>query len=156
MRTQLFGSIAGKFFTKLSGRTAYILLEQTNEMLRILKTERIGNFAYIQLIVNQIAFRQFYYFLLYVLLRRLAGLLLDDIAEIARRQANLVGKEFHRGQTVADILFTGKIFVQQLFETGQHTVVHRFARTELAVVEAQTIGYSSPTPKGGVPPTAHS
>ena len=64
----LLGFFACKFFSEFSWRTADILFEQPDEMLGILEAERIGDFTHVQPIVDQIAFRPFYHFLLYVFL----------------------------------------------------------------------------------------
>ena len=76
---------------------------------------------------------------LYVFLGRFSRFLLYQVAEIAWRQARLVGKIAYRGQPLPLRAAAAEIVVQFVLELMQHVAVHLASRAELAVVEAQAV-----------------
>ena len=108
--------------------------------MRILEAERIGNLAHALRRAEQAVFRDVDDFALNILLRRASRFALDQIAEVARRETDLVGKVFDRRQSVLyNHIRVGKIAVEQLLEAGESVVIDLDAGAELAVVETQAV-----------------
>lgn len=76
-----------------------LFFEQPAEMLGILKAQGIGNHTDACRSVSKPFFGQFDNFYLNIFLWSLSGLLLEHISEVVGRQAELVCKIFHAGQT---------------------------------------------------------
>ena len=68
--------------------------------------------------------------------RRVTGRLLDDIAEVVGRHAELVGAILHGGQGVGQLELVLEVVAQQAVEADEDVGVLNLAGDELAVVEA--------------------
>lgn len=89
------------FYTIFFWCAAHRLLEQSGEMLGILKTELVGYLADAFLSVLQMLLCHIHHFQLNVCLCRTACLLLYQVAKIAWRQAQFACAIFHGGQSVS-------------------------------------------------------
>lgn len=83
-----FVSVCGPVFV---GRTPHHLLEQTREVLRVAESQRVGDFADRASGVEDAFLGDVDHLELDVLLGRFPGLLLHQVAEIVRRQVQLLG-----------------------------------------------------------------
>ena len=114
---------------------AFLLLEHPAEMLGIFETEAVGHlgdgFPCRQPVLGKLDDEP-----TDVAARRVAGGFLDDIAEIVRRHAELVGAILHGGQAEGQLEFVLEIVAEQAVEADKDIGVLNLAGDELAVVES--------------------
>ena len=84
-----------KSLLKLSRSAAFDFLEQSDEMLRILETKGICDFADILFSVDKFGFGQTDYFVLDIFLGCFTCLFFYQVAEIAGGKTDFVGKIFY-------------------------------------------------------------
>ena len=108
-------------------------------MLGIAETEFVGDFADRLRRVEYPFLGDVDHLQLNVLLRRFAGLLLYQVAEIVGRQVQLFRAPAYRRHPVALGRVAFEIVVQQPFEPGQRVFVDLAARDELPLVEAYAV-----------------
>ena len=108
-------------------------------MLRVLESQLIGYLTDAFPAVGNLFLGQVYNGVLDVLLRRLAGLFLHQVAEVVGREEHLVGEILHRRQSVPLGLVAVEIVVEQSLEACQHIAVRILSCDELSVVEAHAV-----------------
>lgn len=113
-------------------------LEETDEMLGVLKTELQTDLVDAQVALVQQLLGGGEEVVGNEILGSLAGLHFDQGAEVAGREAALVGKIGHSGQSLTAGLCLD-IVGQHPLKPPHYVVVDLFARHKLAVVEAKTI-----------------
>lgn len=123
-------------------RHAHCLLERAAEILRILVAEAVGYLADALAGLREQLLGHIHRPLLDVFLRRAAGLLLYQVAEVVGREMHLVGTPCHGGRAEALGIVRHEIAVEQRLEACEDVLVRPLARDELAVavVEEQLDG----------------
>ena len=115
-------------------RNALLLLEHPAEMLGIFEAEAVGHlgdgFPCRKAVLGKLDDE-----LADVVARRVAGGLLDDIAEVIGRHAELVGTILHGGQAESQLELVLEIVAEQAVEADEDVGVLYLSGDELAVVE---------------------
>ena len=133
------GELAVTLVPILTWCHADFFLEQARKVLGVLETEFIGYLVERQLAVENVLLREVDDLVLDVALCRHASLFLHEVAEIARREAGLVGEIGDAGQTLAFGLAAAEILVKALLEAGHDVAIHLVSGDELAVVVAHAV-----------------
>lgn len=120
-------------------RHTHCLLERAAEILRILIAEAVGYLADALAGLREQLLGHIHRPLLDVFLRRAAGLLLYQVAEVVGREMQLVGTPCHGGRAEALGIVRHEIAVEQRLEACEDILVRPLARDELAVVEAVAV-----------------
>ena len=110
-------------FPIFARRVTHVFLENAIEVLRILKSQLVSNFADAFVGPGNQLFGHSDQFVLYVFLRRLARLFFDKVAEIVGREEYAVGKILDGRQPFALRLPALEIVVEQRLETAQRVVL---------------------------------
>lgn len=124
---------------KLTRSNACLALEETDEMLRILKTKRISRLTHIASLVQKKGLGSSEEFVLNVILSGDTGFTFDQIAEIVGAKSHFVGKILDIRQTIATCRGIVDILVEQLVETRHHTGIEHLTHSKLATVVAQAV-----------------
>ena len=112
--------------------------EETNEMLRIVKTHTFANHCDGQRVIIEQLFGMGEKAVGNDVLGSTTSFHAHQIAEIAAGQAAFVCKIGHCGQSLTQG-FRGDVVIQQFHESLHHRMVDFLASDELAVIEAETL-----------------
>lgn len=123
----------------LPGGNSYLFLEESDEVLRILKAEALCDLLGILRRIKQLALGHINHLKPDIFLRGLAGLGLHKVAEIIRRQTHLVGEEFHSRNSLHLSGATIKIIVDELFKPAHDAGVHLLSCYELPFIESHAV-----------------
>ena len=112
--------------------------EETNEMLRIVKTHTFANHCDGQRVIIEQLFGMGEKAVGNDVLGSTTCFHAHQVSEISARQAAFVCKIGHCGQSLSQG-FRGDVVIQQFHESLHHRMVDFLASDELAVIEAETI-----------------
>lgn len=122
------------FRSILIRRHAHCLLERAAEILRILIAEAVGYLADALAGLREQLLGHIHRPLLDVFLRRAAGLLLYQVAEVVGREMQLVGTPCHGGRVEALVIVRHEIAVEQRLETFKDVLVRRLPKKPVPIV----------------------
>ena len=108
-------------------------------MLRILEAKVIRDFRDGLLRTQQHRLGKVDNLILDVFLRTHACLLLDEVAEVIRRETNLISKVLHAWQALLMWLVASEIIIQQCLKTTDDILVGHLTGHKLASIEAHAV-----------------